>query len=204
MSLDLSEIIDSIIEFGIVNGQECLVHQVGYKEPVVFCVDFSHAASITIQETVDGISLLARFEAFLLLESLHFVLHDLKERNCLDFAADFEAECAQSVDDDHRVGASFVQPAQNSVCISEVLRPVVYPEYFQANHDVFRLVVGLLWEDAEELILLAADVSDSFVVVQRLNLRRLPRELLVLSLKTVQLYQSTLLVLAVGLGVERQ
>ena len=108
MCLDLSEIIDSIIEFRVVNGQKRLVHQVGYEEPVVFLVDFSDAASITIEETVDRISLFALFEAFLILKSLHFVLHDLEKRNGLDFSADFKAESTQSVDDNHGVRASFI------------------------------------------------------------------------------------------------
>ena len=108
MGLDLSEIIDSVIEFSIVNGQECLVHQVCNKEPVIFLVNFSYATSITIQKTIDGVSLLPLFVAFFFFEPFHFVLDDLKERNRLNFSSDFKAESAQSVDDNHGVGAPFV------------------------------------------------------------------------------------------------
>ena len=81
---------------------------------------------------------------------------------------------------------------------------MVYPEYLQANHDVLGFVVRLLREHAEQLILLAADVRYSFVIVHRLTWRRFARELLVLPLQPVELNQRTLLVLAVRLRVKRQ
>ena len=78
----------------------------------------------------------------------------------------------------------------------------MYPEYFKTNHDVFWFVVALLREDAEKLILLAADVRYSFVVIQRLVKDRLSREFVILPLKTIELNQSTLLVFTVWLGVK--